>query len=320
MVIRIRPFAESDYACLAALRGRLYPDWPATVESLRYDDSIWEADRFDRLRLTVEDAAGRPVAFGQIHHTIYEFHPQRYGLWIWVDPDHQRRGIGGRLYARLLEELHARNATSARATVRESHPEAVAFAERRGFVEVQREAVSELDVTGFDPAPFAEAIPRVEAQGIEIVTLPRARADDPDALPKIHALFSACDADVPSVTPVTPAGFEHWLAEEVESPRALPDAFFLARDGGEYVGVSNLQRASGDPTVLAQHLTGVLREYRGRGIAMALKVAGIAYARAHGFRLIRTGNDVTNRPMLRINEALGFVRQPAWIEMEKALA
>jgi len=83
------------------------------------------------------------------------------------------------------------------------------------------------------------------------------------------------------------------------------------------VGLSYLHRRPEQPEVLSQNLTGVLREYRGRGIAMALKLQTVRYAREHGYREIRTGNDARNRPMLRINEAMEFVKQPAWITFEK---
>jgi hypothetical protein len=34
---------------------------------------------------------------------------------------------------------------------------------------------------------------------------------------------------------------------------------------------------------------------------------------------IKTWNDQKNRPMLSINEAMGFEKQPAWIAVEKRL-
>ena len=52
---------------------------------------------------------------------------------------------------------------------------------------------------------------------------------------------------------------------------------------------------------------------------MALKLRTIGYARNAGYREIRTWNS-TNRPMLAINEALGFARQPAWITFGKDLS
>ncbi len=55
------------------------------------------------------------------------------------------------------------------------------------------------------------------------------------------------------------------------------------------------------------------REWRGRGVATALKVAAIGVARALGAPTIRTDNASDNAPMLRVNDRLGFVRDPATV-------
>jgi len=52
-------------------------------------------------------------------------------------------------------------------------------------------------------------------------------------------------------------------------------------------------------------------------VALPMKLAGIERARALGYREIRTESDSLNAPMLRINDALGFVRQPSHITFEK---
>ena len=71
------------------------------------------------------------------------------------------------------------------------------------------------------------------------------------------------------------------------------------------------------PHVLHQDLTGVLAEYRGRGIAQALKVRTIQFARERGYREIRTSNDSTNAPMLHINDLIGFRRGSPIIIFER---
>ena len=53
-----------------------------------------------------------------------------------------------------------------------------------------------------------------------------------------------------------------------------------------------------DPTFLWQGLTGVRREARGRGIAMALKLRTVRYALDKGVEHIKTWNDQRNQPML----------------------
>ena len=64
-------------------------------------------------------------------------------------------------------------------------------------------------------------------------------------------------------------------------------------------------------------LTGTRREYRRRGIAVAMKVHALGWAKANGYELTKTWNATTNTGMLAINERLGFVKQPAWIEFTK---
>jgi GNAT superfamily N-acetyltransferase len=105
----------------------------------------------------------------------------------------------------------------------------------------------------------------------------------------------------------------------VNSPGSLPEAFFIAKAGDSYVGQSNLIRSEELSDVLYTEFTGVRREHRGRGIAMALKLRAIDYAKRHGYREIRTWNSSLNAPMLGINVKLGFVKQPLWITFGKDL-
>ena len=103
----------------------------------------------------------------------------------------------------------------------------------------------------------------------------------------------------------------------------LAEASALALDPARenaYVGMSLLYKHTALPDVLKQSFTGVLPDYRGKGIALAMKLAGIERARAMGYREIRTENDSLNAPMLRINEALGFQREAARLTFERRLA
>jgi mycothiol synthase len=66
-------------------------------------------------------------------------------------------------------------------------------------------------------------------------------------------------------------------------------------------------------------VTTTRREYRRRGIATALKVHIIQFAKARGVQEIFTTNDAQN-PMYQLNLALGFQPQPSWVRVEKAIS
>src|SRR5207245_4943489 len=103
----------------------------------------------------------------------------------------------------------------------------------------------------------------------------------------------------------------------LKNPHLLPDGYFLAKDGSNFVGMSDVHRIDSEPAVLNQDDTGVIREYRGRGIATALKLRVIDFGKKNGYRIIKTWNDSVNASMLAINNKLGFKRQVGWILMEK---
>lgn len=320
MSARIRPFRDDDYPHLVSVGSASYPEDPSNEEEIRHFDAGWDRGRYWLVRFMAEDPGGAVVGAGRMNHMPWEFHPDRYVMSLMVHPSHRRRGVGSAMFAHVLETLTARGALSLRAWVqKESMTDSLAFLAHRGFVEVQRGWESRLDVGTFDVARFAGAEDRVARGGIVLTTLAAERARDPDAVHRVYEMMQVIGADVPGTGEFTPIAYAQWHAGNVESPNALLDAFFLARDGDRFVGVSLMQRRLEQPGVLSQELTGVLREYRGRGIAMALKLQTVRYARAHGYREIRTNNDTRNRPMLRINEAMGFVKQPAWTAFERSL-
>jgi GNAT superfamily N-acetyltransferase len=124
--------------------------------------------------------------------------------------------------------------------------------------------------------------------------------------------------DVPRPDEYTPVKFEEWVKFNLENHNVLPDGYFLAMRQGDFAGVSNLWKAP-EADVLHVGLTATRRDYRRMGIALALKLKAIDYARQRGVRELRTGNETRNRPMLSINEALGFVKQPVWVSYVKTL-
>jgi len=317
--ITLRPFVAGDYAALVALSNESYPEYGWTVEEVRHWDEDWTPEGYFLRRVFAEEA-GAPVGYSAVAHSRGQFVPENYTLDLVVRPTARGRGIGTTLFDDAVAALRPRAPRWLRNSMKESDAQSVTFAKKVGAVELKRDWESRLDLATFDPAPFASAPKRAADAGVRITTIADALKTDPDAVRKAYALHEEARIDVPSLDPPTPSPYERFEEEVLRSPYALPGAHFIAVRGGRYVGESSMGREGTDPGVIYQHLTAVLRDERGKGIAMALKLRTIEYAKSQGLRELRTWNASNNRPMLAINEALGFVRQPAWITFGKDLS
>ncbi len=99
---------------------------------------------------------------------------------------------------------------------------------------------------------------------------------------------------------------EAGLRSQMSSPSFHLDRLWTARDGDRLVALSFLDF----PVERGEVWTGYTacdREYRGRGIAQAVKNESVGQAIELGVSSIRTLNDAENEPMLAINRKLGYV-------------
>lgn len=97
-----------------------------------------------------------------------------------------------------------------------------------------------------------------------------------------------------------------------------PEFIGIAADGERIVGFTTMYTTT-VPGLFDIGFTGVDREYRGRGVALALKVRGAQVAMRFGATALRTGNDSRNAAMLAVNQKLGYVRLPGRFEYERSL-
>lgn len=320
--IVIRPQHGDDYEAMARIHRAILPDVPITAADIRDREAEIDPARYVFVKLIAEDrASGEVVAVGNYHQLPWSFHPDRYRTRLNVHPAWQGRGIGRALMERMLADLRGRDAQWVKAYVREDHARAVAFVRRFGFSEFARSFESRLDVQRCDLSPFAHYGQKVVDLGISLTTLADELRARPDCLSAVYEMHCILDMGAPRDDPglPTPPSYADFRRSSVDSPMALHDAYFLAKYGEMYLGESVLKRTDADPAWLHQELTGVIPDCRGLGIATALKVRTVEYAKAHGHRVIQTWNSSKNGPMLAINGKLGFVRQPAWMEFQLEL-
>lgn len=296
MTIEIRRVdGEESIADFLAIRAAVDPAFPMTRES--WDDDQGKPGRLDLLARVGDIPVG--CAFGG---NLWNDPGSTVGyVSIRVLVEHRRLGIGTALLRRTSAHFEARGAAKLYAVTRA--PEVIAFLERHGFGEVGRMQEVEL-------RPAASDLRAPSLRGIEIVPV------SDELVAGMHAVAFEADADIPSAEPVATGTLERWRERHL-GPLALREQSFAAVAGGEVVGYAILGRAV--PGVAEHWMTGVARDWRGRGIAKALKQAQIAAAREAGIEVLRTQNDLGNAPMRRINEQLGYRATVEWLHLSGPL-
>jgi GNAT superfamily N-acetyltransferase len=324
MSISIRPFNSADYERIAEINNSAYsddegkPTFPKSAAQFREGDD--ERPDYIKFARWVAEVGGRVVGVGEYDQAARRYDPRKFFVDVFVDPAYHRQGIGTALYNQVDTALRKLNPLSGRGMVREDLPHSFQFLGKRGWNEVQRTWESQLDLAAVDVAPLMESIQPLQQYGVTITTLSELEADPQhrnDVYAKLHDLVWQIRQDMPDVDAPTRETFEQFLEWRLQNPRLLRNAYFVAVHNGAYIGVSNYNRDDDDSTLLHTDTTGVLRTYRRQGIALALKVMGLVYGKGNGYTRILTNNESSNRAMLAINERLGFVKSPAWIDLVK---
>lgn len=306
--------SDTDYESIVALDNDCWPDYPTTVEEKRHADSSWEK-KYMHVRLLAEQD-GQVIANATYMEPPWSYRPRKFHWNVQVHPNHRRRGIGGRLHDEIMRRLAPLDPVTLTAQTREDQEDALRFLAKRGYQARMREPISRLDVDAFDPAPFALRAEKVRAAGFEILPLADLTDRFDDWKRRLYELEWELLQDVPVTEPLTKQPYDVWEQRVLQDPGFLPEGNMVAVDGDRWVGVSGLWRAEAAPKKLYTGLTGVARSHRRLGLATAMKLRAIAFARTYGAQVIETDNE-ENNPMYQINMMLGFTPQPAWLAFQK---
>ena len=314
------------------LRAFHDPDWPgvSAIASARAGNDIagyelwvsrrqkFDESRYFRRQYVVENPRGkRIVAYGAVEQSIYL---PRYRLLLLADPQWLKRGCGSLLLDQLTKDLREANAITVTSRQYASEIELIDFLKGQGFVELSRVLDLRLDVATVNVSSYSAIRERIEGQGIVISTFADERVRDSRCVEKLYELTTLLSHDDPAKGPFMPPAYNArealmWL----EMPYVLPDAYFIARRGDEYVGVSDVSLFEAVPGGLTQGFSGVKREYRRQGLATVLKICGIEYAQSNGYRIIQSFNKLEQTAIRALNEKLGFEVLFEDVSLEKCL-
>ncbi|MBV7327819.1 GNAT family N-acetyltransferase [Chloroflexi bacterium TSY] len=320
--LNIRPFEPTDaeYEAVVDLVNRVWPDDPSSVEHWRDSDSKRNPNYlFQRFVCEVpsENGASKIAAVGACWESAWAYKPGKYGLDFDVAPDCEGQGLDEPMYSYITQFLATREPAPVelKTHVREDKVDRVTFFAQQNFQQTMREPDSQLNVGAFDFAPFDGVIDQVTGSGFKIETIADLQKWDENWMQKVYDLENAIDEDVPDTDDPTPQPLEEY-AKRFDRSNIRPDAWFIALDGDQYVGMSTLWPSTVLKDKLYVGVTGVLRSHRRRRIALALKLKTVEFAKAYGAKIIETGNE-ENNPMYELNMKLGFKPIPAWLTLEK---
>ncbi len=292
--MKILPATTAHYSGMAKVINSLYPENPTSRLEIEEGDKQ-RNPRF-KFQRWVAIEKNQIVGVGSYNQSIWFDHPQKFIIWIGVRPENQKCGIGSMLYETIRHGLQPLDPIALRATATEDRLQSIRFLEKHGFLEVIRDIRSELKVQSFDPSRFSALENQIHTYGIEIKTLSELEYDS-DRNQKLYDLDWEISLSVPGdlAAGIGRRGLDQYVAYAIKGQNVLPEGFFVALKGDEYIGLSHvLMREKG--ISLYQGLTGVKPQYRRLGIGLAMKVRGITYAKAAGYSTILAENDAKKYP------------------------
>jgi len=310
-----RPAALDDAELASDLMMASYPAMTHDPVMVRYR---WEHPRsgYDAARFIAE-IDGRPIAFLAWLHGPWAKLPDRHcEVEVWLSLAELDRRLLVTLWSWIGDAAVAEGSGLLLAYCGEDEPEMLGSLALLGYQPVRVEKLWELDLVAHGARLAGEAektCVAMSAQGIELTTLEA--WGDGDKLQKLYELDSITRQDIPTSLPILGEAFSDF-ERRTQAPDRRSDRTWIAVTSGRPVAMSYLKFPPVRGTVWTGY-TCTHPDHRGRGLARAVKLQTLAQAANIGVPVVRTDNDAENAPMLHINERLGYVRRPGFVEHHK---
>ncbi|MFZ4507716.1 MAG: GNAT family N-acetyltransferase [Fimbriimonas sp.] len=268
--------------------------------------------RNSMLHEVVMEVEGTVVGWG----LVYRWYDERltFQPTLAVAPEHRRKGYGSFLLEKLESQALALGATELRVEVRDSDVGAHDALGRRGYGFHNWMFESVLTLANLDTSAYESVVIGLRASGLEFATMAElGTREGSSQLAWAKAAWEIeylTDLDIPGMDADERMTWDQYQEIVMPSPHYRPNAMVFALKDGVVAGMASLIEI--EEGKFYNSATCVRREFRGQGLATALKVVALAKARDLGGKTVRTNNDARNAPMLAVNDRLGYVREPGW--------
>jgi mycothiol synthase len=244
-------------------------------------------------------ATGAGAVVGAAKLTADLVFPGTVSALLAVAPEVRGHGIGSALAELLDAELHLlKDDGTVTCSIRDDSPRGREFAERYGFTVIHHSLGFRFDLPGSEHRLAAQAAETAGRAGVRIRQATMASKED-----LISECFTRCRIGLPlpyGDRPVDvrarlrefPAATVYLLAESLDAGTSQPKgmSILIPQEGSWYV-----------------RFTGTDPDFRGQGVAAAVKAASLLSAHRAGALSVTTHNDESNTPIIRANKALGMV-------------
>lgn len=283
-----------------------------TFESLK-KDVLDQSDDVDLRRWVImkEDSI---IAYSNVYgvlpnHPDYKDEKDEVRIFILVDPEYRRQGLGRYLFQ--YASNHSRQNQKTRAFIWTTQDEGKAFNQSLGGKIVYRNYTSRLHIADINWQQMDTWI-ETGVKHSSDTRMNRFEEAPEDILEDYCQLYTEVCNQAPA---------EDLEGEEVTTPesrrrkeKSLKDRgyhwiTFITTDGdGIISGLTEIHYDPQNPDIVRQDLTGVRESHRGRRIGKWLKATMAHYIRENfpKAKFIQTGNAQSNEHMLRINNEMGF--------------
>ena len=242
---------------------------------------------------------------------------------IVIDPQYNNHGYRKLLYQEMLNEVKCFECNKFFSNIYE-HPnyknhQNLLIKENFKLVQTNREY--SCDIREVNTQKYKPLIDKLESEGIRFYDSRDEMKEFPNHFQKLEKLEWTLDQDIPHPDGIKPTRmpFNQWKKVCLNIYNNYYGIDIVAVKDGQYIGSTDIEvYPKSEPHKGWTGGLGVIREFRRKGVATALKIKAIEALLKKGITEIRTDNE-ENNPMYKINIALGFKPVPFSLEYMKEI-
>lgn len=311
MKLKILHLTSKNYAEIVREKSSRLPD----IENLKILEKKATSETLLR-HLGVITPNGKLIGYGMYVSGPWDpiLKPGYAEVFINVAREWRNQGIGTWILAEIEDIAHKNKTNVLQTQIHDTKKAELDWAKKKGFNITGHVFESQLDISLFNMNHYRSIFEELESAGISFTTL-----DDyphnKDNQNRFWDFWWELATDVPGMKGKSRPDNDRMTALMKDFDKK---GFILAVDGDQWIAMSLIVKENED--VSYNSMTGVDKKYRGKGLAQAIKIKAIEFARQNKVKYIRTHNDSNNAPMLYVNRKLGYEQKPGIYGLTKQIA